>query len=312
MFHTAGCITSTLGPLSLSATFVLASRWDAEAALDTIERERVDTLILITTMLSDLLHAAEASGRRVRVRTIAVGGSSVPSSLIERAEAVFGATVLVVYGQTELAAPLTTTRPGDSVADIAHTVGQPLPRAEVRIADIVSGKTVNFGQPGELCARGYQQMIEYHLDPEATSRMVDPDGWLHTGDLAVMDERGFITLTGRLKELIIRGGENIAPAEIVDCLLRHADVADATVVGVPDERLGESVAAVLTLRGAPEEGAAREIVPDVREHCLERLAPYKVPQHWYLADRFPVTPSGKVQGFAVRQQIVDGVLPRIG
>lgn len=307
MFHTAGCITSTLGPLSLGATLVLMDRWDPDGALDLIDRESVDTVVFITTMLHGLINAAKAREGQYSLPTITVGGASVPSSMVEEAQKTFGATVLVVYGQTELSAPLTVTRRDDTVDDITRTIGRPVPQVECRIADIDTGKTVGVGVAGELCARGYQQMLEYYRNPEATAEAIDAEGWLHTGDLATMDERGVITLTGRLKELIIRGGENIAPAEIVDCLIRHENVDQAAVIGLPDERLGEIVAAVVVTKSAKP-----GLVQELRQYCAERIAPYKVPQRWYFADALPTTASGKIQGFVLRDRIMDNVMPEAG
>jgi acyl-CoA synthetase (AMP-forming)/AMP-acid ligase II len=210
----------------------------------------------------------------------------------------FGASVHNLFGQTELSPVLTLTRRGDSDADLVGTVGRPLPRVEVRIVDPETGETQPLGVPGEICARGYQQLIEYYRNPEATAEAVDADGWLHLGDLSSMDERGMTTLTGRLKDLIIRGGENIAPAEIENCLVAHPAVLEAAVVGMPDERWGEVVVAAVRLRH-PLDAAESELTA----HAAARLAKYKVPSEVVVVDEFPMTPSGKVQKFRLREQL---------
>ncbi|WP_249354041.1 class I adenylate-forming enzyme family protein [Rhodococcus sp. USK13] len=303
-FHTAGCVTSNLGTLASGGTLILMDRWNPTEVLATVEREGVSAILLVPAMLHGLVQAAESGDVASRtIPTILVGAASVPSSLIEKAWNLFGGTVLNVYGQTELSAPLTATRRDDSSADITTTVGRPLPQVECRIADPVTGTTQEVDVPGEICARGYQQMLGYFRDPDATARTVDLDGWLHTGDLGSMDERGMITITGRLKELIIRGGENISPNEVSDCLSSHPAVAQAAVVGIPDQRLGEIVAAVVVCEADTDRHALRE---DLERHCARYLAKYKLPQRWYFTDTLPTTASGKIRALDVRQMILDG------
>jgi fatty-acyl-CoA synthase/long-chain acyl-CoA synthetase len=158
--------------------------------------------------------------------------------------------------------------------------------------------------PGEICARGYQQLVEYVHDPEETARTVDAEGWVHTGDLGAMDERGMLTLTGRLKDLIIRGGENIAPAEIESCLAEHEAVLAAAVLGVPDERWGETVGAAIRVRA----GFGTGLRDALAVHCKARLSSYKVPEHWFLLEEFPLTPTGKVQKFKLLNALAAGRL----
>lgn len=305
-FHTAGCVTSTLGALAVGGTLVIVDRWNPTEILAVVERERVPAILLVPAMLHGLVQTAEAGHSAPQtIPTILVGAASVPPSMIEKARDLFGGTVLNVYGQTELSAPLTATRRDDSARDITTTVGRPLPQVECRIADPVTGHTKEVDVPGEICARGYQQMLGYFRDPEATARTVDLDGWIHTGDLGSMDERGMITITGRLKELIIRGGENISPNEVSDCLSGHPAVAQVAVVGIPDQRLGEIVAAVVVCNTATVHHALRE---DLERHCVAHLAEYKVPQRWYFTDMLPTTASGKVRALEVRQMITDGAL----
>lgn len=299
MFHTAACVIGTLGPLWIAGTEVLIEQFAPGPVLDTMRREQASVLFFVPAVLGALLEAQRGSDQPAPRLAVALGGAApVPDVMIEAAEQVFGANVVNVFGQTELAPVLTATRPGDSRQDKLTTVGHPLPQVDTKIVDPATGKVQPLGQVGEICARGYQQLIEYLHEPAATSAAVDGDGFVHTGDLGSMDERGYITLTGRLKELIIRGGENIAPAEIEICLAAHPSVAEASVIGLPDERMGEIVAAVVRIRGEDDQLAASLIA-----HCRARLSPYKVPARWFVAADFPVTPTGKVQKYRLADLI---------
>jgi len=239
MFHTAACVIGTLGPLWIGGTQVLIEQFAPGPVLEKMRRENVRVLFFVPAVLGALLEAQRNDDTPAPRLDVALGGAApVPASMIESAEKVFGASVVNVFGQTELAPVLTATRPGDSREDKLGTVGHPLPQVDVKIVD-AAGRVCAPGETGEICARGYQQLIEYLNDPDSTSAAVDDEGFVHTGDLGSMDERGYITLTGRLKDLIIRGGENIAPAEIENCLAAHPSVLEASVVGLPDSRMGE-------------------------------------------------------------------------
>ncbi|CDO90369.1 long-chain fatty acid--CoA ligase [Mycobacterium triplex] len=303
MFHTAACVVGTLGPLWIGGTEVLVGRFAPAAMLDTIRRERVTVLFFVPTMLSALVAAQrESADPAPRLSTCLGGASTVPAELIEAAESTFGATVVNVFGQTELSPVLTATRPDDDRYDQLATVGRPLPQVDCKVVDPVTGAVVPVGQPGEICARGYQQMIGYLHDPVATAAAVDADGFVHTGDLGVMDERGYLTHTGRLKELIIRGGENIAPAEVETCVAGHELVAEACAFGLPDDRLGEIVAVAIVARGPLPADAGQQLRAYVREH----LTPHKIPQRWFVAEDLPKTPTGKVRKFALPDLIAHG------
>ncbi len=297
MFHTAACVIGTLGPLWLGGTEVLVEHFVPGPVLETMRREQVDVLFFVPAVLGALLEVQRQSDQPAPQLKVALGGASnVPAVMIEAAEQVFGAAVTNVFGQTELSPVLTATRPGDTREDKLGTVGHPLPQVDVKVVDPATGEVVALGTPGEICARGYQQMVEYLHDPAATAATVDADGFVHTGDLGAMDGRGYLTLTGRLKEIIIRGGENIAPAGVESCLAEHPAVIAATVFGLPDERLGEVVAAAVQLR---EEVTVAELAA----HCRERLSPYKVPTRWFAAGELPVTPTGKVQKYRLTELI---------
>jgi fatty-acyl-CoA synthase len=303
MFHTAGCVIATLGPLWIGGTVILVDRFRPVPVLHALRTENASVLFYVPAILAALLEAQRNSNACApQLHTIMGGASNVSPALIKAAEQVFGATVINLFGQTELSPVLTATRPEDSDVDRLNTVGRPLPQVDCRIVDPVSGEVVGVCEAGEICARGYQTFVGYLHDPEATARAIDRDGFVHTGDLGTMDSRGYLTVTGRLKELIIRGGENIAPAEIESHLLDHDDVMDCAVVGLPDDRLGEQVAAVL--RTSRDAGAA--LKDSLVEHLHNRLAPFKIPARWFIADEFPVTPTGKVRKFELRDAIIRG------
>ncbi len=306
IFHTAGCVVSTIGPLWMAGTMILVEQFDPSTVLAQIAEEKATTLFYVPAVLGALLEAQRSSTDPApTLHTVLGGASNVPPTMITDAKRVFGATVVNLFGQTELAPVLSATLPDDSPSDQLATVGRPAPQVDCAIIDPVSGDIQALGVEGEICARGYQQMIEYVHDPAATARAVDANGFLHTGDLGRMDERGYLTLTGRLKDLIIRGGENIAPAEVESCLCAHPDVIDAVVFGLPDERLGQAVAAAVRIRSEARPGLRSSLV----EHTSERLSPFKVPARWYLADELPVTPTGKVQKFKLADLVEAGALP---
>jgi fatty-acyl-CoA synthase len=308
MFHTAGCVIATLGPLWIGGTVVLVERFQPTSVLEALRREDVGVLFYVPAILGALLECQRmASTPAPKLRVIMGGASNVPASMIENAEMVFGASVINLFGQTELAPVLSATRPSDSRSDQLTTVGRPLPHVECKIVDPTTNETLAIGEPGEICARGYQQFLGYLNDHDATARTVDADGFVHTGDLGTLDARGYLSITGRLKELIIRGGENISPAEIESVLMCHEAVLDAAVVGLPDERWGEIVAAAIRLRDVVHDGLKTEIV----DYVGSRLAPFKVPARWFIIDTLPLTPTGKVRKFELRDSIIHGDLREI-
>ncbi|MHA7664802.1 class I adenylate-forming enzyme family protein [Mycolicibacterium sp. HS_4_1] len=300
LFHTAGCVIATLGPLWVAGTSILCERFTPDAALETLGRERATVLFYVPTVLHALLQRQrEIDAPAPALRIIMGGASNVSAELIDGAAAVFGANVFNLYGQTELAPVLSLTRPGDSRHDQLNTVGRPLPHIDCKVANPDTGATVDVGEVGEICARGYQQFVEYLRDPDATADALDADGFVRTGDLGVMDDRGYLTVTGRLKELIIRGGENISPVEVESVIAQHDDIIEAVAIGLPDERLGEIVAVVCRVSDH-REGLRDRLV----EHARTRMPSYKVPARWFVVDQFSMTPTGKVQRFALREAIL--------
>ncbi len=303
MFHTAGCVIATLGPLWIGGTVVLVDRFSPEPVLEALRDNDVSVLFYVPTVLSALLNSQRKSSQPApQLRIVMGGASNVSAALIEAAENVFGAAVINLYGQTELSSVLTATRPDDARHDQLTTIGRPIPQVDCRVVDVGTGQVVRRGQTGEICARGYQTFVEYLHDPAATASTIDADGYVHTGDLGVMDERGYLTITGRLKELIIRGGENIAPAEVETHLTGQFGIDECAVIGLPDDRLGEIVAAVVR----PGSNGNPLDIHKFTDYLRGCMAPYKVPSRWFTADEFPMTPTGKVRKFELRDAVIRG------
>jgi fatty-acyl-CoA synthase len=298
LFHTAGCVMLTLGPLQTFGTEVVVPGFDPGLVLELIEAERGTLACGVPTMLLALLEHSDVPRRDLSsLRALFTGGAPVPADLVRRVEAVFDAPLTTVFAQTEASPVITQTLNGDSQED-RMTCGTPLPRTAVKLVDPATLEVVPIGHLGEICARGYQVMHGYFEMPEATAQAIDAEGWLHTGDLGTMDARGYVQVTGRLKDMIIRGGENIYPREIEEILITHPGVADVAVVGVPDPYWGEQpVAFIRPATNPPDEQILSAFVH-------EHLARYKVPRHWVFVDKFPLTPSGKVQKFVLRERFV--------
>ena len=306
LFHTAGCAMGVLGTVQSLAVHVPVLAFDPALVLELLEAERAVMFGGVPTMMIAMLGHPDIGQRDLSSLRVAVsGGSPVPAELVRQVEERLGVRFSIVFGTTECSPLVTQVKLDDSEQDRAETLGTPLPQTEVMIADTATGQPVPVGQPGELCARGYLVMRGYHDAPEATAAAIDPEGWYHTGDLASLDGRGYLRIEGRIKDMIIRGGENIYPREIEDTLFAHPAVAEAVVIGVPDETWGEVVAAyVRPVPGRP--GPAPE---ELRAWCRERLAPYKTPLHWVFVDAFPMTPSGKIQKFKLRESFTANQAP---
>ncbi|MGH1503736.1 MAG: AMP-binding protein [Acidimicrobiales bacterium] len=301
LFHTGGSVLAVLGASTVPGTLALVEEFEPGHMLEAVETYGAATLNGVPTMLVAMLeHPTYAERDLSSIKVMTSGGSTVPAALVERLEKEIGAPFTIVFGQTELSPVCTMTRPDDAVADKAATLGTPMPHLEIKIVD-EAGETVPHGVPGELCCRGYSVMLGYNDNPEATAETIDGDGWLHTGDLCSMDERGFCTITGRLKDMIIRGGENIYPREIEEVLFRHPAVADVAVVGLPDDKWGEVVSAFVRVAGDDVPG-----IQELRTYLREHLAPHKTPVHWFVTEEFPLTGSGKVQKFRLVEQWTKG------
>jgi fatty-acyl-CoA synthase len=304
MFHTAGCGLGALGCVSHRLVHIPVLAFEPGLMLDLIEAERAAALAGVPTVLIALTEEPGFDTRDLSsVRAALSGGALVAPNLVKRIEDRLGARFSIVYGQTESSPTITQGRLDDCFDDRANTVGRPLPHTEVRIADATTGETVPCGVVGELCTRGYLVMHAYYEMPDATAAAIDGDGWLHTGDLASMDERGYCRIEGRLKDMIIRGGENIFPREIEQRLFTHEAVGDVAVVGIPDEKWGEQVCAFI--RPAPASAPEKN---ELDAYVRAELAAYKAPRIWVFMDEFPMTLSGKVQKFVLRERFVAGDL----
>lgn len=301
LFHTAGCGMMALGAAQFGCPMILAKLFDPSALLDVVETERVTYMLGVPTMLIGLLEAQQARPRDISsIRIVVTGGAMVPPDLVRRVRDVFGCEFQTVYAQTEASPVLTQTCSDDSMADLCETAGQPLPQTAISIRDPRTHVVMPIGAVGEICAQSYGVMIGYNDDPGATAGAIDREGWLHTGDLGTMDSRGYVRVTGRVKEMIIRGGENLFPVEIENVLLEHPAVAEVAVVGIPDDRWGETVACFLR----PKAGAALDRAGLV-DHCRERISPQKTPAHWVEIANWPLTGSGKIQKFVLRDRFVN-------
>jgi fatty-acyl-CoA synthase len=299
LFHIAGSTLLTLGIVASLGTHVLMPHFDPGLQLELIETYRSSMFGGVPTMLTALLAHPTLTRRDLSsLRYALSGGATVPAGLVRQVEAAFGIPFVITFAQTESSCSITMTRTSDAPAERAETLGRPLPQTEVRIADLSTGTTVAPGVTGEICTRGYLVMQGYLDDPAATGAAIDSDGWLHTGDVGSMDERGYCRIEGRIKEMIIRGGENIYPREIEAVLQGHRGVAEAAVIGVADRFWGEEVAAVIRPATQNPPTAA-----ELTDFCRSRLAAFKVPSRWAFTDTFPLTASGKIRKDVLSEQL---------
>jgi fatty-acyl-CoA synthase len=305
MFHIGALGHAGVGAVMRRATHVLAVDWSAELFMSLVQREGGSYSLLVPTMIEALLaHPARQQYRLGTLKNLVSGAAVVEASLIRRTLTELGCSIANIFGQTEMQGVVTGVFPDDSAEDQSQTIGQAMPHVEIKIADPGTGEVLPLGQEGEICVRGYQTMVGYFAMPEETAKTLKPDGWLHSGDLGSMDERGFLRITGRIKDLIIRGGENIYPREIENLLREHAGVADVAVIGVPDPYWGEQVGAVIQPASTAEP-------PDpavLHAFCRQQLAGYKTPRLWYFVDTFPWTETGKLQKFKLVESIRSGAM----
>lgn len=298
LFHVGGQVVGFMVVQAL-ATNVLLAQFDAALQLELLESERATHTVGVPTMLRDVIAHPTFERRDLSaLRALSCGGSMVPVDLIEEIESRLGVQTTIIFGQTETCGYISQTYPDDSPADKSMTVGQLLPHLEGRVVDPARGVAVPAGEVGELQVRGVGVMAGYFDEPEQTAAAIAPNGWLRTGDLVSMDERGYVRVTGRLKDMIVTGGVNVYPVEVEAVIGEHPSVAQVAVIGMPDPRWGEAVVAVVQLRTAAEE------VAPIEEFTRERLASYKIPKRWVVAGSLPMTASGKVQKHLVRQSLV--------
>lgn len=299
LYHCFGCVLGTLCSIVHGATMVFpAENFQASATLRAIEQERCTAVYGVPTMFIAMMEHADYPNRNLSsLRTGIMAGSPCPIELMKRVTSDMGASEMTIgYGQTEASPLLTQTRADDSLELRVGTVGRPLPNIEVKIVDPETGRELGDQQPGELCGRGHAVMLGYYNLPEKTSEAIDAEGWLHTGDLAVREPNGYYRITGRLRDLIIRGGENVYPREIEELLFRHPAVQDVQIIGVPDRKFGEEVMAWVRIR----ENAC--VTPDeLKAFCKASLAYFKIPHYWKFVESFPITVTGKIQKYKMRE-----------
>ncbi|WP_043728842.1 AMP-binding protein [Nocardia asiatica] len=299
-YHCFGMVMGNLASTSHGAAVVIpAPSFDPRATLAAVEAERCTSLYGVPTMFIDML--AELDAATVELSTLRTGimaGSPCPVEVMKRVIDRMGMReVCICYGMTETSPVSTQTRRDDGIDRRTATVGRVGPHLEVKIVDPATGLTVPRGEPGELCTRGYSVMLGYWDDPEKTAEVVDAARWMHTGDIGVMDDEGYLAVTGRIKDMVIRGGENIYPREIEEFLYTHPDILDAQVIGVPDPKYGEELMAWVRMR----EGATPLDATAVREFATGKLAHFKIPRYVHVVEQFPMTVTGKIRKAEMRQ-----------
>jgi fatty-acyl-CoA synthase len=283
---------------------VPVEQFDAERVLQAVHEERCTALLGVPTMfIAELEHPEFGEYDTSSLRTGIMAGTTCPMEVMKQVVETMGASeITIAYGQTEASPVITQTRTDDPIELRVSSVGRALPEVEARVVDVETGEECAPGEQGELHTRGYHVMRGYYKMPQETEETIDEAGWLHTGDLAIVDENGYFSITGRAKDMIIRGGENVYPREIEEFLYTHPDVSDVQVYGVPDERYGEQVAAAIIPRqdASPDEAA-------IRDYCQENIAYFKVPHYIQFVEEYPMTASGKIQKYKLRQTAVESL-----
>lgn len=302
LFHCFGCVLGTLVCANHGAAMVILESFNTTNVLKAVDSERCTILHGVPTMfLAELEHRNFKKYDVSCLRTGVMGGALCPEVLMRRVmNELHIPEITICYGQTEVSPVMTQTDIHDSLPQRCQTVGKAMPGVEVKIIDPASGRELPRGQEGEIVSRGYNTMHGYYNKPEKTALKIDKDGWLHSEDLGTMDEDGYVRVTGRIKDIIIRGGENISPKEIEVCLLDLEGIIDAQVVSVPSRKYGEEVGAFIQLR----EGAT-VTEKDVRNHCRGKLAMFKIPRYVHFVDSYPLTASGKIQKFRLREMAAE-------
>jgi fatty-acyl-CoA synthase len=303
-YHCFGMVMGNLAATSHGAAMVIpAPVFDPVATLEAVEAQRCTSLYGVPTMFIAELAVPDFDRFDLSsLRTGIMAGSPCPVEVMKQVIGRMGMSeVSICYGMTETSPVSTQTRVDDSIERRVATVGRVGPHIEVKVVDPATGLTVPRGTPGELCTRGYSVMLGYWRQPDRTAEVIDAARWMHTGDLAVMDDDGYLSITGRIKDMVIRGGENIYPREVEEFLYTHPDILDAQVIGVPDAKYGEELMAWIRMRP----GAAPLTAEAVREFCQGKLAHYKIPRYLHITDEFPMTVTGKVRKVEMRQRSVE-------
>ncbi|HLX41583.1 MAG TPA: AMP-binding protein [Ktedonobacteraceae bacterium] len=299
-FHVGGCVLAVISAIYAGSTLHPLIAFDALKSLQVISSERCTTMGGVPTMLLAMLQHPDFDKYDLSsLRTVISGGSPVPVYLMEQVKERMGADVAIVFGQTEGSGAVTVTLQNDSFELKSATIGVPIPYTEVKIIQPATGEVLPCGERGELCYRGFLVMQGYYHMPEKTAETIDAEGWLHSGDLATMDAHGYINIVGRLKEMVIRGGENVFPREVEEFLIRHPKVADVQVLGVPDIFFGEELLAVVL----PQQGE-QVTEEELRAFCKGQISSQKIPRYFQFVSAYPMTASGKVQKFVLRENAI--------
>jgi len=298
LFHCFGCVIGVLGSYTHGACLVVVDHFEPRRVLEAISKERCTSVYGVPTMfLAEMDHPDFAQFDLSSLRTGVMAGALCPEILMRRAiDEMNLREITIIYGLTEASPGITQTMRHDSIEARTQTVGKVLPEMEVRIVNPATGEEVPIGEPGELTVRGSNVMLGYYKNEEATRKAIDRDGWLHSGDQATIDANGYVRITGRIKDIIIRGGENISPSEVEDTLRGHPAIADAYVYAVKSHFFGEEVAASIRLRSGMTLSE-----DEVRSFCRSKIARFKVPHYVRFVDEFPMTASGKIQKFKLRE-----------
>ena len=302
-YHCFGMVIGNLACLTHATTTVLpAPSFDALTTLQAIEAERCTSVLGVPTMFIAMLGHPEFNNFDLSsLRTGMMAGSPCPTEVMKQCvDEMHMHEVTIGYGMTETSPVSTQTSPDDPLDKRVGTVGRVLPHVQVKVIDPSTGETLGLGEPGELCTKGYSVMLGYWNEPQMTAQAIDADGWMHSGDLAVMDTDLYVSIVGRIKDMIIRGGENVYPREVEEFLYSHPDIVDVQVVGVPDARYGEEMVAWVRLR----EGATMTR-DDLAVFCAGRIAHFKIPRYLHVADEFPMTVTGKVQKYLMREASIE-------
>jgi fatty-acyl-CoA synthase len=302
-YHCFGMVMGNLGATTHGACIVIpAPSFEPGATLEAVATERCTSLYGVPTMfIAELNHPNLGSLDLSSLRTGIMAGSPCPIEVMKRVISEMSMTeVAICYGMTETSPVSTQTRVDDDLDRRTATVGRVMPHLEVKVVDPISGRPTPRGEAGELCTRGYSVMLGYWADPVATSAAIDSARWMHTGDLAIMRDDGYVNIVGRIKDMVVRGGENIYPRELEEFLYGHPDIVDVQIVGVPDERYGEELCAWIR----PREGAEPITAESLREFCAGRVAHYKIPRYVHLTEEFPMTVTGKVRKVEMRERSV--------
>ncbi|USK86816.1 AMP-binding protein [Peribacillus asahii] len=301
-FHCFGCVLGTMACVSVGATMVPIEEFNPSDVLRTVAAEKCTGLHGVPTMFIAELNLDDFDSYDVStLRTGIMAGSNCPIEVMKNVVEKLGMSeITITYGQTESSPGITMTRTDDPIELRVSSVGRALPNVEVKIVDPTTGEEVPSGTQGELCTRGYHVMKGYYKNPEATQEAIDHEGWLHTGDLAVMDGNGYCKITGRLKDMIIRGGENVYPREVEEFLYQHPAILDVQVIGVPDKKYGEVVMAWIILKEG--ETLTEE---EVKEYCKGQISHFKIPRYVQFTKEYPMTASGKIQKFKLKEQSID-------